>query len=646
MIRQAIIVAAGMGTRLKDKTVTMPKGFIEIGGVPMVERSVQKLIAAGIEEIIIGTGHCSPWYERLAEKYPLVTLVHNPGYAETGSMGTLALCAEKIRGIAETPDAGAVPVSGETRDSVLVLESDLIYDSIGLFVLQNDPRPNVILASGKTNSGDEVYLEADKNHALLGNSKNKEELRSVYAELVGITKLDAAVLKAMSVYCLAHKADHPKMEYEAAMSAVSRAALPGSGDASAPGPIYIRKIEYYAWREVDDDNHLAMAVNEVYPRIAENESLREPRREVLLNPGPATTSGGVKYAQLCADICPREEEFAGVMKWIVSELSLMAGKPGVVETVLFGGSGTAADEVMISSCVNEGAKLLVLDNGAYGERFSKIAASYRIPHDVYKSSSHSLPDTEAIKKRLVEGAYTHFAIVYHETTTGLLNPAPELCRFCRERGITTIVDAVSAFAAIPIDMERDGFDFMSSTSNKNIQGMAGAALVFCLKESLEKTKAFPMRSYYLNLWDQHGYFAKTGQTRFTPPVQTLYALRQAIIEAKNETVEGRYRRYSECWKILVDAVKEIGLSMLVEEKAQSRLITAIIEPDNTNYNFKSFHDLARSHGFTIYPGKLSDANTFRIANIGDIRPEEMASFTAIMKSYFRGHKTQGRGKPA
>jgi 2-aminoethylphosphonate-pyruvate transaminase len=637
MIRQAIIVAAGMGTRLKDKTVTMPKGFIEIGGVPMVEQSVQKLIAAGIEEIIIGTGHCSQWYERLAEKYPLVTLVHNPDYAGTGSMGTLVLCAEKVRGFAETTDSGAA------GNSVLVLESDLIYDSIGLFALQNDPRPNVILASGKTNSGDEVYLEADENHALLGNSKKKEDLHSVYAELVGITKLDTAVLKAMSAHCLARKADEPKMEYEAAMSAVSRSAVSGPG---RPGPVYIRKIEHYAWREVDDDNHLAMAVNEVYPRIAENESLRELRREVLLNPGPATTSDGVKYAQLCADICPREEEFAGVMKWIVSELSLMAGKPGVVETVLFGGSGTAADEVMISSCVNEGAKLLVLDNGAYGERFAKIAASYRIPHDVYKSSSHSLPDTEAIKKKLVEGAYTHFAIVYHETTTGLLNPAPELCRFCRERGVTTIVDAVSAFAAIPIDMERDGFDFMSSTSNKNIQGIAGAALVFCRKEALEKTKAFPMRSYYLNLWDQYSYFTKTGQTRFTPPVQTLYALRQAIIEAKNETIEGRYRRYSECWKILVDAVKEIGLSMLVEENAQSRLITAIIEPDNTNYDFKTFHDLARSHGFTIYPGKLSDANTFRIANIGDIRPEEMASFTEIMKSYFRGHKTERRGEPA
>jgi 2-aminoethylphosphonate-pyruvate transaminase len=621
MITQAIIVAAGMGTRLKDRAAAMPKGFIEVGGTPIVEQSVKKCIALGVEEIIIGTGHCAEWYERLAEKYPLITLAYNAEYENNGSMATLALCAEKAK--------NSKKVSTKDHDAALVLESDLIYDSIGLFALQNDSRPNVILASGKTNSGDEVYLESDANQTLLGNSKKKEELRSIFGELVGINKLERNTIDAMTAYFYAHKNEMPKMDYEAAMSAVSR----------AHSPVFIRKIEYYAWREVDDDNHLTMAVELIYPRIAENESLRQIRREVLLNPGPATTSDGVKYAQVCADICPREKEFGNLMKWVVSELSLMAGKPGDVETVLFGGSGTAADEVMISSCVPDSpsgdTKLLILDNGAYGERFAKIAASYGIPHDVIKSSGHILPDIDAIKKRLAEGAYTHFALVYHETTTGLLNPAPELCRFCKGHGITTIVDAVSAFAAIPIDMEKDGFDFMSSTSNKNIQGMAGAALVFCRKEALEKIKNYPMRSYYLNLWDQYSYFAKTGQTRFTPPVQTLYALRQAIIETKNETIENRYWRYSSCWEILVKAVKKLGLSMLVDEKAQSRLITAILEPEHPSYNFTEFHDLARSKGFTIYPGKLSDANTFRIANIGDIQPEEMTAYTEIMKKYFR-----------
>jgi len=366
------------------------------------------------------------------------------------------------------------------------------------------------------------------------------------------------------------------------------------------------------------------------------DGLPKVRREVLLNPGPATTTDSVKYAQVCPDICPREKEFGDVMEWICGELSLMAGKPGRVETVLFGGSGTAADEAMISSCVPDDGKLLIVDNGAYGDRFAKIASVYKLNFEVYKASGFAPLDCEEIEAKLVDGKFTHFAIVYHETTTGLLNPAPRLCKFCSERNITTIVDAVSAFAAIPIDMDSNGFDFMASTSNKNIQGMAGVGFVFCRKEALEKTAEYPMRNYYLNLWEQYAYFKKTRQTRFTPPVQSLYALRQAIIETKLEGIENRYGRYAACWDELVKSVKKLGLKMLVPESIQSKLITAIIEPSSPKYSFDDLHDFARSRGFTIYPGKLSDANTFRIANIGDIRPEEMKTFAEdVLEIYMR-----------
>ena len=367
--------------------------------------------------------------------------------------------------------------------------------------------------------------------------------------------------------------------------------------------------------------------------LADTSGLPKIRREVLLNPGPATTTDSVKYAQVIPDICPREKEFGDILEWICNELSLMAGKPGNVQTVLFGGSGTAADEAMISSCVPDNAKLLIIDNGAYGERFAKIAGVYKLNFEVFKSSGFAPLDCEKVKAKLVEGNFTHFAIVYHETTTGLLNPAPELCRFCHERGITTIVDAVSAFAAIPIDIDRDCFDFMASTSNKNIQGMAGVGFVFCRKEALEKTASYPMRCYYLNLWDQYIYFKKNKQTRFTPPVQSIYALRQAIIEAKLEGIENRYARYVSCWEELVKSVKKTGLSMLVPEEVQSKLITAIIEPSSSKYSFDALHDLAREKGFTIYPGKLISANTFRIANIGDIQPQEMRAFTEVLETY-------------
>lgn len=609
MIRQAVIMAGGLGSRLKEKTVSMPKGFIQLGGVPLVEESVKKLIRAGVEEIIIGTGHGAAWYEGLGARYSCIRLAHNPRYGATGSMGTLACCGTYVQG------------------AFLLLESDLVYDSIGLQVLINDTHTNVLLASGATASGDEVYLEADEQGFLIGHSKNRSALGAIAGELVGITRLQKETLNRMLDFMQAHLADDPMMDYETAMTAVSAAE-------TEPHKIFIRTIEHYLWREIDDASQLKMA-EALYPQIQEAESLRKIQREVLLNPGPATTSDSVKYAQVCADICPRETEFGQVMEWILSEVSLMAGKPGQVETVLFGGSGTAADEVMVSSCVPDTGKLLVIDNGAYGSRIAKIASVYKLNYEVFKSSGFMPLDREAVKARLREGHFTHCALVYHETTTGLLNPVPELCRFCHEQGITTIVDAVSAFAAIPIDMDEDGIDFMASTSNKNLQGMAGVALVFCRKEALEHIKDYPMRNYYLNLWDQYSYFKKTKQTRFTPPVQTLYALRQAIIETKLETIEKRYARYAACWKELVQAVKGLNLTMLVPEEAQSKLITAILEPPFPAYRFATLHDRARSHGFTIYPGKLSDANTFRIANIGDIQPVEMVRFTQILEAYMQ-----------
>ena len=175
MIRQAVIVAGGLGSRFGDRTKLMPKGFIEIDGIPMVERSVKKLIEAGIEEIIIGTGHCSEYYDELAKKYHVIKTVRNDNYANTSSMGTLEVCVPYIKG------------------DFILLESDLIYDAVGLKVLQNDKRAIVILASGKSNSHDEVYLAADENYILNEVSKNKEIIPEPAGELVGITKISKSL---------------------------------------------------------------------------------------------------------------------------------------------------------------------------------------------------------------------------------------------------------------------------------------------------------------------------------------------------------------------------------------------------------------------------------------------------------------------
>ncbi len=611
MIKQAVILAGGLGSRLKDKTKTMPKGFLEIGGTAIVEQSIQKLLACGIEKIIIGTGHCSEYYDQLAQKYSAIFTVKNERYANTGSMGTLEVCAPFV------------------TDSFLLLESDLIYDSAGLFTLINDDRKNLILASGATHSGDEVYLEADENSYLIGLSKNKETLKNIFGELVGITKLTKHTLDKMCAFAKIHHHDLPKMEYEHALLEIAKSET-----------IAIKKIEHYVWREIDNEEHLETAVKNIYPHILENENLRRVRREVLLNPGPATTTDSVKYAQVAADICPREKEFGNLMQWLCDELKLFALGPNTnpddYETVMFGCSGTGADEVMVSSCVPDTGKLLVIDNGSYGARMAKIAQVYKIPMEIYKSSTYEPIDLKKLEAEFATKKYTHLACVYHETTTGLLNPLHIICPLAKKYGMVTIVDAVSAYCGMPMDLKTLGIDFMASTSNKNIQGMAGVGFVICNKAELEKTKDYPMRNYYLNLYDQYAYFAKTHQTRFTPPVQTMYALRQAVLETKQETVQKRYERYTECWNILVAVVKKLGLQMLVNEEHQSHFITAILEPKTEKYSFDALHDFASEHSFTIYPGKLGNINTFRIANIGDIQPEEMRAFTVKLTEYMHG----------
>ena len=604
MIRQAVIVAGGLGSRFGDKTKLMPKGFIEIEGVPMVERSVQKLITAGIEEIIIGTGHCSQYYDELAKKYHVIKTVRNDNYANTSSMGTLEVCVPYITG------------------DFILLESDLIYDAVGLKVLQNEERSNVILASGKSNSHDEVYLAADANGVLTEVSKNKEIIPNPAGELVGITKISKACLNKMMAYYKSSP-DLIKLDYESALKQVS-----AEGES-----VYVHKIDYYAWTEIDDQDMLERAINEIYPRIKENEELHNIRREVLLNPGPSTTTDSVKYAQVVPDICPRELEFGNLMEKVAEDLTSFVADPKDYISIMFGCSGTGADEAMVSSCVPPDGKLLVVDNGSYGARLAKIAQVYNIDMDVFKSSTYEPIDIAALEEKMKTGGYTTFAIVYHETTTGLLNPLEKICPMAKKYGMTTIVDIVSAYGGMPINLEKLGIDFASTTSNKHIGGMAGVGIVVCRRSELLKQKEWPMRSYYLNLFDQYKYFLETKQTRFTPPVQTFYALRQAITETKVETIEKRYERFTACWKILVKALKEIGLKMLVAEENQSHFITAILIPETPEYSFTALHDYAKSFGFTIYPGKLGNIDTFRIANMGDIKPEEMTHFTCVLRDY-------------
>ena len=362
--------------------------------------------------------------------------------------------------------------------------------------------------------------------------------------------------------------------------------------------------------------------------------MKEIKRNILLNPGPATTTDSVKLAQAVPDICPREQEFGDLMEFCATEITKLVGDPKDYATVLFGGSGTATVEAILSSVVPDGGKILIIDNGAYGKRMCQITSIYKLNTVIFESSSIEPINLQALGKMINnEQGLTHLAMIHHETTTGLLNDISAVGDLCSKYEISFIVDSMSGFAAIPVDMRAMNIDYLAASSNKNIQGMAGIGFAICNKQVLEGTKSIAPRNLYLNLYAQYAYFEKTHQTRFTPPVQTFYALKQAIVETLKETVVGRYARYSKSWKTLLHGIEKLGLEYLIDKEHHSKIITSIIEPKTEKYNFDEMHDFFFEKGFTIYPGKVNNYDTFRISNIGQIDYTDMQAFLKVLEEY-------------
>ena len=243
VVETAVILAAGLGSRLKDRTKEKPKGFLEIENKAIIERSIQKLIDAGISTIIIGTGYLSDHYDRLKGKYSQIITCKSTRYAKTGSMYTLYNLRDLIEG------------------DFLLLESDLLYEKSGLNELLSDPRPDIILASGKTGSKDEVYIQADSNNNLVNMSKSATDLTHISGELVGISKISLSTFSEMILYA-EHQFEQGNytFHYEDDFVGISSSA-----------DIYIKKIENYCWCEIDDENHLKRAITLIYPRIIELE---------------------------------------------------------------------------------------------------------------------------------------------------------------------------------------------------------------------------------------------------------------------------------------------------------------------------------------------------------------------------------------
>lgn len=355
------------------------------------------------------------------------------------------------------------------------------------------------------------------------------------------------------------------------------------------------------------------------------------KRNVLLNPGPATTTDTVKMAQIVPDICPREKEFADRMAQFRKDiLGVVHADPNEYTSVLFCGSGTICIDVCVNSLLPEGRKMLIVDNGAYSSRAAEVCRCYGLPHIDLKSSVYDIPDIKTIEEALE--ADPDIAVVYcchHETGTGVLNPIREIGAAAHRHGAILIADTTSSLGMIPIDVERDNIDFCMASAQKGIMAMTGLSFVIGKTAEVVKSKDYPVRSFYCNLYQQYAGFEKNGEMRFTPPVQTVYAALQGLKEYYEEGETPKYERHLRVNKAIHEGLDKLGLKEAIRPEIQSGLVVSVLYPEDPRWDFGKVHDYCYERGFTIYPGKISTSDTFRLCSLGAIDENDIKDFFAV-----------------
>lgn len=360
-------------------------------------------------------------------------------------------------------------------------------------------------------------------------------------------------------------------------------------------------------------------------------------RKILLNPGPATTTDTVKFAQIVADICPREKDFGDILRHMRTELvRVVHGDPSKYTAVLFCGSGTINIDAVINSLLPEGKKILVVNNGAYSSRAVEVCVAYHLPHIDLKFAYDVRPDLAVVEETL--HANPDVAMVYtthNETGTGILNPIREIGSLAHQHNAIFCVDTTSSYAMVPIDVEKDHVDFLMASSQKGLMSVTGLSFVVGNEAIIRASKEYPTRSYYCNLFLQYDFFEKTGEMHFTPPVQVVYATKQAIEEYWQEGEQNKYRRHLRVWAAIHTGLERLGFRDVIKREWQSGLVVSVRYPSDPSWDFIKVHDYCYKHGFTIYPGKIAGANTFRLCSLGAIDTADIEAFFVVLEAGLR-----------
>jgi 2-aminoethylphosphonate-pyruvate transaminase len=354
-----------------------------------------------------------------------------------------------------------------------------------------------------------------------------------------------------------------------------------------------------------------------------NRALSETGDPLLLTPGPLTTSKTVKQAMV-HDWGSRDRAFIEINRSVLAQLVEIVGGGEDYVTVPMQGSGTFAVEAMLTTFIPKSGKVLILVNGAYGQRAKKICEIARRKVVVHETPEDTPPNLAAVERILKRApSITHIFAVHCETTSGIRNPIEGIAALAQRYRKQFLLDSMSAFGALPLDAKALKVDAVAASSNKCIEGVPGLGVVICRKAALENAKG-NATTLVLDLHDQWANFVKTGQYRFTPPIHVIVAFHQALQEFLAEGgVAGRGGRYAENCRILVEGMRRLGFEPLLPESLQAPIIVTFRMPADEAFAFQVFYDKLKERGYVIYPGKLTVADSFRIGCIGRLYPEHM-----------------------
>lgn len=355
----------------------------------------------------------------------------------------------------------------------------------------------------------------------------------------------------------------------------------------------------------------------------------------LLTPGPLTTTETVKEA-MQIDRCTWDEDYKNMTQKIRTGLLKLAhADNGDYTTVLMQGSGTFGVESVLSGVISSTDKVLVLQNGAYSKRMVEMCDYHGIKYVVYEEDYAHVPDPAIVEDVLKsDGSITHISMVHSETTSGLLNDIAAICELAKKYNKKFIVDAMSSFGGVDINVPELGITYLVSSANKCIQDVPGFSFIIANVSDLKQTKGIA-RSLSLDLYAQWETMEKDGgKWRFTSPTHVVAAFSQALKELAAEGgITARNARYTATNRALRKGMEELGFKAYIDEAHQGPIITTFFYPENCKFTFEKMYAYLKDHGYVIYPGKLTDAETFRLGNIGEIYMDDVEKILGIFKNF-------------